>query len=456
MFLRNFTMACAAAALMTVPATRVAADGRDFAAGIVAGVVGSAIVRNAGKQKRVVRKKTYKKRAPAVPAYIRQERRDIQTSLNYFGFPAGTADGVLGRKSRAAISAYQAHLGYPATGQLTDYEKNFLLQSYNRAIAGGAATSQLIAASPVGPRGLLTKYRAEAAGTATAAVAAAPSTTTVVVAPQAQQLQPQVLGGTTTTTTTVTAVAGAAAGAAATTATGSALPNFMGQTATVSLASHCNQVSLLTSTNGGFTTAETMIDANFALNEQFCLARTYAIAEGEQLAAAIKGFTPEQIAQQCEAFAPALKEHVAALSLKPHTAVMQDVSGFVLQTGMSPAQLSGTAKICLSVGYRTDNMDVALGSALLLTVLGEQVYGEIMGHHLAQGFGASKRSDLALAWYDMSLTAVENGAVSVFAPGQPERNAVLRKAALTLDSSQGQGVPQVQPVAALPIFTVDQ
>ena len=463
MFFRNFTMACAAAALMTVPATRVAADGRDFAAGIVAGVVGSAVVRNAQKKKRVVRQKTYRKKAAprkaAVPAYIRQERREIQTSLNYFGFPAGTPDGVLGRKSRAAIAGYQTHMGYAATGQLTDYEKSFLLQSYNRALAGGAATNQLIAASPTGPRGLLTTYRAQAAGVAPAVPGAvAPATTTVVaVAPQPVQLQPQVLGaGTTTTTTTVTAVAGAGAAAGAATLGGTALPNFMGQTATVSLASHCNQVSLLTSTNGGFMTAETMIDANFALNEQFCLARTYAIAEGEQLAAAIQGFTPEQIAQQCEGFGPALKEHVAALSLKPHTTVMQDVSGFVLETGMSPAQLSGTAKICLSVGYRTDNMDVALGSALLLSVLGEQVYGELMGHHLAQGFGTSKRSDLALAWYDMALTATENGAVSVFAPGQPERNAVLRKAALSLDTSKGTGVPQVQPVAALPIFKVDQ
>ncbi|TDT74751.1 putative peptidoglycan binding protein [Litoreibacter halocynthiae] len=451
MFIKNITMACAAAALITVPATRVSADGGDFAAGIVAGVVGSAIVRNAGKQKRVVRRKTYtKKRTATVPSYVRQERREIQTSLNYFGFPAGTPDGVLGRNSRAAIANYQAHMGYPATGQLTDYEKNFLLQSYNRALAGGVATTQLIAASPTGPRGLLTRYRNEAAGVATAGAALAAPATTVVVAPQPQVLQPQVLGGTTTTTTTVTAVAGAEG----TPQTGS-LPSFMGTTTAVSLASHCNQVSLLTSTNGGFLTTATMVDANLALNEQFCLARTYAIADGEQLSAKIQGFTPDQIAQQCEGFGPALKEHVAALSLKPHTAVLQDVSGFVLGSGMSPVQLSGTAKICLSVGYRTDNMDVALGSALLLSVLGEQAYSELMGHHLAQGFGVSKRADLALPWYDMGLTAIENGATPVFAPGQPERNALLRKASFTLGGNNAQALPQVQPASALPIFKVE-
>jgi peptidoglycan hydrolase-like protein with peptidoglycan-binding domain len=453
MFLKNITMACAAAAMITVPASRVSAGSGDFAAGIVAGVVGSAVVRNAGKKKRVVRKKTYtKKQRASVPSYIRQERREIQTSLNYFGFPAGTPDGVLGRNSRNAISNYQAHMGYAATGQLTDYEKNFLLQSYNRALAGGVATNQLIAASPNGPRGLLTRYRTEAAGVATAGVVA--PATTVVAAPQPQVLQPQVLGsGLTTTTTTVTAVAGAGAATLGTAQTGS-LPSFMGQTTAVSLASHCNQVSLLTSTNGGFMTADTMVDTNLALNEQFCLARTYAIAEGEQLVAKIQGFTPAQIAQQCEGFGPALKEHVAAMSLKPHTAVMQDVSGFVLSTGMSPVQLAGTAKICLSVGYRTDNMDVAIGSALLLAVLGEQVYSELMGHHLAQGFGVSKRTDLALPWYDLGLTAIENGATPVFAPGQPERNSLLRKASMSLASNTS-AVPQVQPASTLPIFKVE-
>ncbi|MEP3345340.1 MAG: peptidoglycan-binding domain-containing protein [Litoreibacter sp.] len=453
MFFKNITMACAATAMIAIPASRVAADGRDFAAGIVAGVVGSAVVRNAGKQKRVVKKRTYKKAKPqraAVPSYIRQERRDIQTSLNYFGFPAGTPDGVLGRNSRAAISNYQAHMGYAATGQLTDYEKNFLLQSYSRALSGGVATSQLIAASPTGPRGLLTRYRNEAAGVATPTPQI--PATTVVVAPQPQVLQPQVLGGgTTTTTTTVTAVAGAGSAGSA---LSEGLPNFMGQTTAVSLASHCNQVSLLTSTNGGFMTTETMVDSNLALNEQFCLARTYAIAEGEQLSAKIQGFTPDQIARQCEGFGPALQEHVAATSLKPHTAVMQDVSGFVLSTGMSPVQLAGTAKICLSVGYRTDNMDVAIGSALLLTVLGEQVYSELLGHHLAQGFGVSKRSDLALPWYDQGLKAIENGATPVFAPGQPERNSLLRNASMSLANNTN-AVPQVQPASALPIFKVE-
>ena len=462
MFLKQITMGCAVAALLAIPAAEPAqADAGDFVAGaIIGGVVGAAINHNA-KKKRVVRRSTARTYRPGISSAQRAENREVQTALNYFGFPSGAPDGVFGKRTRAAVSTYQAHLGYPASGQLTQYEKTFLLQSYHRAIAGGAATSQAIAAHPLGPRGLLNQYRDQAAGvvTATAPVAVAPvapaTTTVVAVQPQVVPL-PQ--GTTTTTTTTVSA--GAAAGTAAgALAAAPALPNFLGETETVSLASHCNQVSLITSTNGGFTTEATLVDASFALNEQFCLARTYAIAEGEKLVASVRGFTPQQIEQQCAGFGPALAPHVAALSLKPADQVSAEVGKFVLSSGMAPAQLAATAKICLSSGYRTDDMDVAIGSALLLTTLGEPVYGELMGHHLAQGFGVTKRADLSTSWYEMSLNAIDQGAVPVFNPGDTQRNALLRKAVFAVGSnSQSQlgTTPQVQPVSALPSFQIQQ
>jgi hypothetical protein len=39
------------------------------------------------------------------------------------------------------------------------------------------------------------------------------------------------------------------------------------------------------STNGGFVTLATLSDPAFALKEQFCLARTYAIEDDKRLAA---------------------------------------------------------------------------------------------------------------------------------------------------------------------------
>ena len=127
---------------------------------------------------------------------------------------------------------------------------------------------------------------------------------------------------------------------------------------------------------------------------------------------------------------------------------------FALDTGIPPADLAATARVCLAVGYRQDDMRMAVGSALLLSSMGEAAYGELLGHHLLEGFGTTTRRDLAAEWYNASLTAIENGAAPAFMPGQPERVELLRKASLTLGATQSglaPAQPQVQP-AALPSF----
>lgn len=433
-----------AASIAIIPAGRVAADAGDFVAGAIVGAIVNHAARNNTQRRKVyttTKRKTYKKARPSIPAT--QTGRQIQSSLNYFGFNAGSVDGQLGRKSRDAISQYQAYLGYPVTGQLSSFEQDLLINSYNRAQAGGHITQQKIAMTPDGTRGLLKVYRTEMAG----GPAVAMPQTTVVVAPAAPL-------ATTTTTTTVTALTADRSGAGEE----GALPNlFGGATTRVSLASHCNTVNLLTSTNGGFTTAATMSDPGAALNEQFCLARTYAITAGEELAEGL-GATPEQISAHCDAYGEQMRPYVAALSLKDRETVLRDVSGFVLGTGIPTQDLAATAKVCLSVGYRTDDMDEALGSALILATLGESGYDELMAHHLYQGFGTSKRHDLSWAWYDSGI----DGAVTqaVFAPGQPQRVELLRAATRVLRSGAQSGLAprtlEPQKASALPSFSVSQ
>ncbi|WP_294606945.1 peptidoglycan-binding domain-containing protein [uncultured Roseovarius sp.] len=442
MFTKRFVMSAVAASMVAMPGTRAAAD---FADGLVGGLVGGAvsgvIVNESAKARERKRATTTAPRtiyrAP-VDSVSRQQVREEQTSLNYFGFPAGTPDGIRGRNTRNAVSQFQAHMGYPVTGYLADYERQFLISSYYRAQSSGATTAQLIAQRGQGTRGLLHAYRDEAVGapqTFTAAPAvtnpAAQAPAMAAVPDEAQAAQPE---------------------------TGLAsLPNLMASGGDgPSLASHCNQISLLTNSNGGFVTEASLTDPRFALNEQFCLARTYAIAEGETMAAGLKGVSAAQLEDQCRAFGPAMRDHVAALSLNTKDEVVREVRGFVLQSGQSPAQLSGTAKICLSVGYRIDNMNVALGSALLLTALGEEVYAELMGHHLSEGFGTTRRPDLALAWYRGAVEAVERGAEPAFAPGNTERTGLIRKAAFPADGANDAGGSQaVQPASALPTFTLE-
>lgn len=416
--------------LAVIPAERAEADAGDFIAGaIIGGIVGA----NAKKQRRTrsTTRKTYRSKLPST-----QEGKTIQASLNYFGFAAGAVDGQLGNKTRNAVSQYQAYLGYPVTGHLSPFEHNLLVSSYNRAQAGGQMTFATAAASSDGMRGLLKNYRREMSGQPSATVAvAAPIPEPKVKAPVV---------------------------AAASLATASMLPVFSMAGPQASLASHCNTVSLVTNSNGGFVTQASLSDANVALNEQFCIARTYAIAKSEEMISQINGMSPDQVAQQCAGFAPVLKDHVAALSLKTREAVVADVSNFVLTSGMAPAQLSNTARVCMGVGYKMDNMDVAVGSALLLFAMGEGVYGELMGHHLAQGFGVNKRIDLAGSWYNAGLSAIDTGAVAVFNPGQPERAGLIRAAAQQLTGGGGQSslpvLPQVQPASTggTPLFSISE
>lgn len=409
MFSKRVSTAFLAAAIAVTPAMRASADAGDFVAGaIIGGIVGHAATKQAQRNRA---SKVYR---PTVPSTV--EGRQIQTSLNYFGFNAGGVDGQLGRRSQEAIMRYQVYMGYPATGNLTPFEQSLLVDSYNRAMAGGYQVSQQMATHPDGPRGLIKTYRTELAG--------APA--------QPQQTQPM---------TTMAS-------------TGGALPNFGMAASPRSLSAHCDSVSLVTSSQGGYTTVSNMTDPNVVLNEQFCLARIYAVAKSEDRIAGMQGVTSDQIAQQCQAFGPAMKAYVDNLGFKPMAALVQDVRGFIPSTGMTPAQLSLTAEVCLGVGYRTDNMEVALGSALLLVATGQTPYAELMGHHLMQGFGPQQRPDLAQPWYQAAISSLSSGSPAVFNPGQPERVVLLQSA--VNQANGGAASMQAQPAGGLPMFKIQQ
>lgn len=570
MFRRISLNATLAVSLVAAPLPALANDA--LIGGIIGGVIGGAISNSNNKQ-RAAPKRTYqqasKPRSSGVSSAQRESNRQAQVALNYFGFNSGTPDGVLGRNSRAAISSYQAHLGYSPTGQLTSFEKDFLISAYYRAQAGGPNTAQLVASNPQGVRGLLTIYRDEqlngSSNSATAAIGGhyglpsivaaavnevakssdpsaeqlvqrhgfiqladingdgqtdyiidtsvtgsafwcnaqactvrvfastpngyerndfqafnvtpamfacvrgtctktdnAPQMAAVNMAPQAAQPglpQTQMAAAPALPVATAQPVVSGQAQAVAA-APAAQLPSFFvgGQApAQQSLASFCNKVSLLTSSNGGFVTEATLSDPDFALAEQMCLTRTYAMAQGEDLIAKVQGATPDQITAQCQGFGPVLKDHVLGVSLKSRDEVLQGVSSFILSSGMSPQQLSGTARVCLSVGYRIDDMDVAMGSALLLTALGEAGYAELLGHHLSQGIGASKRGEIAASWYDAALSSFDANGVSVFAPGQPERMSLVQKASIMMSGQPSAAAePVMQPQqAALPLLVLE-
>jgi len=453
MISKRIATGCVAASLALGPVAPVRADTGDaILGGIIGGVIGGVVVNESNKNR--ARQQTTTRTVTAVPSATRVANQEVQVALNHFGFPVGSPDGVLGRQSRAAISQYQMTLGYPATGYLTEFERSHLVGSYHRAVAGGGLTMQQAAANPMGMRGLLVTWRDEAMGIAPQVPYAQPQGQ-LALAPAAPVLPVAPVETAAPATVVVPAPVEAAAPAAAAVSASGGLPTFLGTPgAQVSLASQCNKIGLMTTTNGGYTTVATMTNPAEALGEQFCLVRSYAIARGEELAAQVPGTTPQQITEQCAGLGPAMKDQIAALSLKPATEVVNDVRGFALASGQPPAQLAGTARICLSSGYASDNMDVALASGLILAALGEGAYAELMGHHLSQGFGAARRPDLAIDWYDLALAANAQPGAAVFAPGQPERMEVLRKAAYAVAGRADEAAAGAPVPAALPSLVV--
>jgi peptidoglycan hydrolase-like protein with peptidoglycan-binding domain len=157
MLSKSLKTALAASIIFTSGAGSVAAD--NLGAALVGGLIGGAIANGVQRNNRTTtRRSTY--------SAARVQNRETQTSLNYFGFPAGTPDGVMGRKSRTAIGQYQAFMGFPTTGQLSPYERDFLVSSYSRAQIGGPQVIKAMQGGN-GVRGLLHIWRDEAAGVRT-------------------------------------------------------------------------------------------------------------------------------------------------------------------------------------------------------------------------------------------------------------------------------------------------
>jgi peptidoglycan hydrolase-like protein with peptidoglycan-binding domain len=51
------------------------------------------------------------------PGISRAERRELQERLNAHGFDAGSPDGMIGPRTRAAIEAFQISAGLPVDGR---------------------------------------------------------------------------------------------------------------------------------------------------------------------------------------------------------------------------------------------------------------------------------------------------------------------------------------------------
>ncbi len=437
MFGKRVLTSLVAASLIAVPTHRAMAGdaGKILGGALLGAAIMHGVQQNKQRQRTTTtttRSRTY---SSGISSAQRAENQQVQTSLNYFGYHVGSVDGALGRKSRAGISRYQADMGFQPDGYLDTYEKDFLLGSYQRALASSSVApyNQIVATQGYG--GLLRTYRNEQLGIQTpnaniqSAAVQAPAPVPVapapvpVAAPAPTQPEP------------VTARAD-----------NGALPEFTFGQVPKSVNEYCNEINVLTAANGGITTAGRVTDAEFALNEQFCLARTHAMAESTSIVSTIPNMTDAQIAQQCEGLAQAIAPHMVALETARPDKVIGDAAGFLQSSGRPMEQLAASGKVCLGVGYRTDNASMALASAVLLASAGQLGYGEMVSHHMREGFGTAKTSpQQSGAWMNLAMDSLAGGGSTVL--GQSSDRVAVLKEAMQGGSSSGNAA------AALPVFT---
>lgn len=401
MWKRNLCASLAAASMVFVGVERARAD--DAAALLGGALLGGIIVNEMNKNK--ARRSTATTRT-GVSSSQREQNRQVQIALNYFGYNVGGADGVLGRNSRNGIRRFQADMGYNVDGYLDDHELNFLLGSHQRAMASAhmAPYAQIVATQ--GHPGLLRTYRNEQLGIATPGTQMA-AATQPMPAPVPAPTQPE----------PVTARAD----------TGGALPQFNITPVERSIRDHCDQVNVRSAANGGLSAPGNIADAGFALSEQFCMARTQAMSDTIRIEASIPDMTREQVEAQCEGLAQAIAPQMDGLETMPANQVMAKTRAFLEASGQPMAQLVSGGKVCLGAGYRADNAQMALASAVLLTSAGQGGYGEMVSHHLREGFGVLQAApQSAASWMQVAMTAVANGQRVL---GQtPERVAVIKAA----------------------------
>lgn len=399
---------CVTAALAMVPAPRAHADARDVILGLGLLGIGAAIAnQNQGSRASASTRST----SPGMSQAQREQNRQVQRALNYFNYPVGTVDGSIGPNTRNGIRNFESAMGFTADGNLDDFERNFLLGSYQRAQTGAQVPpySQIFARE--GTQGLLRTYRDEQRGIPT------PGPNDVAQPAPDQTPTPATPG----------------------------LPDFgaADAPAMASLNNHCNEIQVLTNTNGGLTTLATMSDPELTMNEQFCLVRTTAVAQSANSMATISGYTDADFVQQCEGLGAYIAPQVASLDNTAPDVVQQNVVSQLESSGMTTERLRNVGVICLGIGFREDRSDVALASALIMVGIDEPAYGEVIAHHLREGFGATASPQQADVWMDLAISGLEGGATPAFLPNQSSDRIALLRAAMNgeLVAPSGGGLP---------------
>ncbi len=471
---RSFTVALTATSFLVFPVAPASAGnslGRALVGAGALAIIGcaSGALRCGNNNRAQTQKRVFKQKRQPSQAEIAQraENKAVQNALNAFGFNVGGADGVLGRNSQRGISEYQSSLGYPATGALDDQQTQFLLDSHLRiAASGGYGNRDTLRQfhneqnyntagngyggngggyNPGGydngqntlgaGNGYADPYANQFAGDAMANAGPIPTAPQVVTP-----------GG--------TEIANAAAGS---TLLPTLKPNAGGLKAGGSMADRCELVDLLTQSNG-VTLASNIVDPDQALSEQFCDMRTDAMATGQQIMVEY-GVDAERMRDEiCGPIALEMSEAIGSATAQGPQQVSAQAAQTTRNLGISDAdQARDYGRMCLAVGYRLDEPELAMGGAMMMIGQSDYAYSEVVGHHLREGFGADADSNAAEPWYRTAIAVLDQGGQPAFLISQSANRAAVMRGALDLGATRAAngslpGVVAVNTGPVLPIL----
>lgn len=338
----------AGAVWATCPGPSCPSGRSNIAGAIIGGAISGAIINNQSGEADAFQ------RAGKRTATVREQSKTVQTALNYFGFDAGRPDGAIGPRTRAAISEYQEFTGTPVTGVLAPEERGALLAAYAQAQRGGAEDMQL-ADRRTGLQRTVAEWSSDTTRTTTAAVAA----------PGPQPLP------------RLTSVFGDALGGK-------------------SLVSMCNELVLNADTVSDDREGP---DAARLVVRRLCDLRKSAMEEGVQLTRSIAGLSDARIAEQCASLASNIASRLPPdwSSAAPETTLGIMKQRLAIE---KPEDYESTAAVCAFVGFRRDDPEMVMASALLGSLAGASRQTETVALLLAASREDWTGSPQILSWFE--------------------------------------------------------
>ena len=213
----------------------------------------------------------------------------------------------------------------------------------------------------------------------------------------------------------------------------------------------CDAVERQTRANNGLVMASNMTDPNQALGEQFCEAREYTIEQMTALKAAAS-LDDAQIVQACGTIAGAMSDVTADVGQRSVDDVA--ISGRVVVNQLANGDMdtaAGYGQLCLGIGYREDDAEMALAAAVVMLSTGQMPYAELVGHHMRWGFGTEPAPVEAVVWYNTAVEALSDGEVPAVLPAKSQERAAVISAAV---NRSGGGVQPVQASGTLPALNL--